>query len=359
MNADIEKYIPKNILDMHSYKVGESISKEYLKLNSNENPYTLPKKIIKKVIKDIKKIDFGLYPDESSTLVRKKAAEVFRLNPENVIVDNGSSSILSLIFRLFVHENTKAAFITPTFPYYYTLSNIQNADIVEFEWEKDLSLPMKKIKESDFDILFLPNPNAPTGHKVSNKSIEKLLKLGKIVVIDEAYSEFSGKSGIKLLDKYKNLIIVKSFSKSQSSASLRIGFCFTNPLIIENLDKIRVINNFNIINQKFAFYILDSYDNFRKSIKKIEKNRKFLSYELEKRNFEVIKSHANFILIKPLIENGNYWYKELKKNKILTRYFPKIEEFNLRITVGKKNEVKKLLKIVDKILKKRNVNDTF
>merc|ERR1711916_398374 len=112
-----------------------------IKLNSNENPYRIPKKIIKKVLKDLKDINFSLYPDDFSTQVRSKAGEVFGLKSENILVCNGSASILYLIFRLFVGNNSKVALITPTFPYYNTLLKIQDANLVEFKWKKDFSLP--------------------------------------------------------------------------------------------------------------------------------------------------------------------------------------------------------------------------
>ena len=350
-NFDIKKNIPAYIRNMESYQVGENISSDYIKLNSNENPYRIPKKIIKKVLKDLKDINFSLYPDDFSTQVRSKAGEVFGLKSENILVCNGSASILSLIFRLFVGNNSKVALITPTFPYYNTLLKIQDANLVEFKWKKDFSLPLKEIRNTNFDILFLPNPNAPTGHRVDIKSIEKLLKLGKIIVIDEAYYEFSGETCISLLSKYDNLIIVRTFSKSQSSASLRIGFCLANKMIIENMDKIRPINNFNIISQKLAYYILDNYSSFNENIRKIKKNRTFLEKEIRKRNFEVIKSYGNFILVKPLYKDSAFWYKKLKKRKILIRYFPKLDDFNLRISIGKRKDNKQLLNVIDTIFK--------
>lgn len=359
MIFELDKFIPKYIQNMESYKVGENISNEYIKLNSNENPYIIPEKIIKNTLNDLKSINFGLYPDEMSIDVRKKAAKTFGIKKENVLVDNGSSSILSLLFRLFVNKSTKLVLITPTFPYYYTLAKIENNQPIEYSWNEDFSLPFDKIKISDFDILFLPNPSAPTGHKIKNNDIEKLLKLNKLIVVDEAYFEFSGSSSIKLLKKYPNLIIVRSFSKSQSSASLRIGFCFAHENIIQNLDKIRPINNFNVISQKITYNILDNYKLFDKNINKIKRNRKYLYKELKQKKFEVIKSHTNFILVKPPYKDGEFWYEEIKKNKILLRYFPKLKGFNLRVTVGRRKENKKLLKIIDNILDLRNENDTI
>lgn len=357
MSKDILNLINPNILKLDTFKPGEQLGNKYLKLNANENLYTFSKKNKKKLFKKLIRLKPNLYPDESSLKLRKIIEKKYGIKKNNVLIENGSTAVLSLIFRLFITDKSKIDVLVPTYPLYYNLAKIQNSKINEIEYKKLDKIPYRKIFNSESKMLILVNPNAPTGTKVSITQIKKLLDKcsDKIVLIDEAYADFSDVSVTNLVNNYKNLIVVKSLSKAQSLAGVRIGICFANKLIIKNLNKIRNINNMNIYSQEIAKFTLKRSFYF-KNVEKINSNREFLQKELEKLNFKTIKSYTNFLLVKPYLFSDKEFYQKLKENKILVRLLNTNTIYNIRISIGKKKDICKLLKIIKIIIKQKQNN---
>lgn len=354
VSKEIIDLMNPNITQLNPFKAGEQLGNEYLKLNANENMYSISKKMKKKLFKKLFNLEPNLYPDESSLNVRKTIEQKYEIDKNKVLIDNGSTAILSLIFRLFFTQNDKVDFLVPTYPLYYTLAKIQGATINEIKYGSFEKLPYDKITKSDSKMLILVNPNAPTGTKVEIKDVEKLLKVckNKIVLIDEAYADFSNATSLKLLNKYKNLIVVKSFSKAQALAGVRLGCCFANEKIIENLNKIRNVNNLSIYSQEIAIFTMEN-DFYSNNIEKINKNREWFLKKLKKLDFKTIKSYTNFILVKPPLYSDDEFYKKLKENKVLVRLLDTNTPCNIRISIGKKKDMKKILEVIKKILKEK------
>ncbi|MCK5548654.1 MAG: aminotransferase class I/II-fold pyridoxal phosphate-dependent enzyme, partial [Thermoplasmata archaeon] len=197
-------------------------------------------------------------------------------------------------------------------------------------------------------VLFISNPNPPSGILYSRDEMERLcMTTNGIVVIDEAYVDFAECDCVPLLADYENLIITRTLSKSYSLAGMRVGFALASREIIEGMMKVKDSYNVDILSQTAAIAALEDQDYFRKNIARIREDREYLSSQLREIGFEVFPSQANFILVSPSGKSAREIYESLLQEKILVRFFDS-DNMNryLRITVGSKEENRKLLDAV-------------
>ena len=195
-------------------------------------------------------------------------------------------------------------------------------------------------------ILFIANPNSPTGGLFSNRKISDICKKFKgIVVLDEAYVDFAESSGLTLLKMHTNLLISRTVSKSYSLAGMRVGWAMGSKELISSLYLTKDSYNVNLLSQIAAKTALEDRNYFRRTRKRIIQSKKRLIKELEKLSFDIYRSDANFIFTSPPNRDGKSLYQYLKKKKILVRFWnlPRLRE-GARITVGKDHEIDILLK---------------
>ncbi len=346
--------IRETIKKLAGYTPGEqpNPATHTIKLNTNENPYP-PTPAVSNILKNIHPDILKIYPPADAISVREATAKLLNINPEEVIVGNGSDDILTMVHRLSLEQGTNSCAMAPTYTLYRTLAKLQGAELNELDFAPDYKISQEFL-QNNAPLKLLPNPNAPTGTLINKEDIKKLCELSQgIVVIDEAYIDFApdNASAVDLINQYSNLLICRTLSKSYSLAGLRLGLGIANAELISQMHKIRDSYNVDIISQLIATEALNDSAWMKTNAKKIIKTRMFLDEELTKRNWQTIKSHTNFIFCQPPKNiSANLVYKHLKSQNILVRHFKdnNIKNF-IRISIGSDDECRSLLTAIDSL----------
>ena len=337
----------KNIAALAGYVPGEQPQDGgYIKLNTNENPYPPSPRVIA-ALKKAAGRSLRLYPEPVSREIRQLAASVYAVAPDNVLVGNGSDEVLSILVRAFVGPGDRVLYPEPTYTLYDTLVAIQEGTKLALPYTADFSLP-ENFFAASAALTFVCNPNSPSATLLSLETIERLAQSSSgVLVVDEAYIDFADApepSAIPLLKRYPNLVVLRTFSKSFSLAGMRVGLALASAELIAGMMKIKDSYNVNRLSQTAAAAALRDLPWMQRNVKRIQRSRKKLVGGLKKLGFEVYPPQANFVLARREGQNLRGLYEELKRRKILVRYFaqPGLED-SLRISVGAPDEVRALL----------------
>ena len=350
----MSKFLSKKYINLAPYTPGEQPkNRKYVKLNTNESPFSPSKKALSLAKKALKTLN--LYCDPEFTNLKKVASIEFNVGEENLIFSNGSDEVLNYAFMAYCDDKTPAVFADITYGFYKVFAEVNNVPYETVPLKEDFSLDIKSLCEKK-GTLFIANPNAPTGIALTLDEIEKILKSRKsrMVIIDEAYIDFGGESAVSLIDKYDNLLVTQTFSKSRQMAGARLGIGFANSKVIDDLNRIRYsLNPYNVnaTTQALGIGSLQDKKYFEKTKTEIIENREYLTNQLKSLGFTLTNSKANFVFAKTDKISGKYLYLSLKERGVLVRYFdkPRISDYN-RITVGNKQEINKLLIEIKDIL---------
>lgn len=341
--------LKKAIEFLKPYVAGKpSDSKKTVKLNANECPYDLPRKIYRKASK-IRNLN--RYHEPSGFVLRKKLADSMGLTPESFILGNGSGELIQVYLQSFAEKDAEIIMSEATFTLYEMYGIINENKIIKIPLKKDFSMDLEQMASRvnhNTAAVFVCNPNNPTGHSYSYDELERFFK--KIpenvgIFLDEAYifySKYNDDSRtVQLTQKYKNLFVLRTFSKI-GLAGARIGLGFGNPFVIEVMHRVRPPFNINAYAVKLAEWILDSKRYLNKIWKNNEDQKKILIQGLRGLGLEVLDSDSNFILTKL----SKTLEKELEKLKILIR---NTQSFGLpseyyRITIGRNAQTQALLR---------------
>ena len=338
------------IRQMHGYLPGEQPQdKRYIKLNSNENPYPPSPHVIAALQQAIGE-DLRLYPDPVANRLRDKAAAVYGLSREQILVGNGSDDLLTMLLRTFVGQGERVAFPFPTYSLYDVLVAIQEGEVVRVPFPADFSLPAQ-LAEVEAKLTFLCHPHAPSGTLTPLPQVEELAqKVRGILVIDEAYIDFADETTLPLLHKYPHVIILRTFSKSFSLAGMRIGLAFGHPSLINEMMKVKDSYNVSRLSIVAAVAALEDYAWMRQHVDKIRATRTRLSAALRDLGYFVYDSQANFVLARKPGVAQEPVYLGLKERGLLVRYFSSSELADcLRISIGTDEEIDQLLAAMQKL----------
>ncbi|MBU4609564.1 histidinol-phosphate transaminase [Achromobacter sp. GG226] len=325
-----------------------------IKLNTNENPYG-PSPNVLGVLQDHADNSLRLYPDPHSSALARIIATHHHVKPENIFLGNGSDEVLAHVFNGLLRQAQPLQMPDITYSFYPSYCKLYDIPHVVRPVNERFEIVLADYAAGAGPIIFA-NPNAPTGHLLPLDAIETLLKRvpNQVVVVDEAYVDFGGKTAIPLTRQYPNLLVVQTFSKSRSLAGLRVGFAVGNAALIEGLDRVK--NSFNsfplgALAQAGAVASFEDDNWFRTTREKIMNSRHDLSLALEKRGFDVLPSHTNFIFARHPGHDGAALAQALRDRNVLVRHFklPRIDQF-LRISIGTEAECAALLKALDAIL---------
>ena len=342
------RYFRPNITASAGYVPGEQPEDGgVIKLNTNENPYP-PSPKVRAALRKAIDASLRLYPESRSDTLRTIAGSIYGVKPANIVAGNGSDELLSMLLRCFVGPHDRVAFPVPTYSLYDTLVAIQDGLPAPVDFPPDFSLP-SALAEQSAALTFLCNPNAPSGTLVSLQQIEKLARsLPGVLVIDEAYVDFAGNEGVSsipLIQRLPNLVVLRTFSKSFSLAGMRIGLAFASEHIISGMMKVKDSYNINRLSLIAATAALQDLPWMTRNARRIQRTRKRLTTGLVRVGYDVYPSHANFVLARKSGRNQKGVYDELKRRKILVRYFDIAGlQDCLRITVGTNSEVQTLLR---------------
>ncbi len=315
------------------------------KLDGNENPYGCSPRVQKALAKFR---DYNRYPDPDQREVRKALAKYTGMQADSIVAGAGSDDLIDIILRLFIEPGDKVINCPPTFGMYPFCTEIAGGTVVKVPRKADFSLDLpaiKKAADTKTKVIFVASPNNPSGNQASEAEIRELLALDLIVVVDEAYVEFSGNSLIQLVPKVANLIVLRTFSKWAGIAGLRAGYgvCPTN--IVPYLMKIKQPYNINMAAYVAILESLADLDHLRKTVNAMVRERDVLYTGLRK--FTWLKPYpsvANFILCAVQGRGAKEVYLNLQKKGIFIRYFetPELKDY-IRISVGRPEDTARVI----------------
>jgi len=327
--------------------------REYVKLNTNENPFPPSQAAMRYQQENTRPLN--LYSDPTVAELTRLLAERYGVEPDEVLVTNGSDEILNFAFMAFCDAEHPAVFPDITYGFYPVFAQLNNVPYEEIPLREDFTVAVEDYLNVGKTI-FLANPNAPTGKYLPVNEIERILQANpdSIVVIDEAYIDFGGESCIPLIRKYPNLLVTQTFSKSRSLAGARLGYGIACRELIADLNTIKYSTNpYNINSLSMAAGIGTLLDReyTDRCCRTIIENRDYLTQELKKRGFTMPESKANFVFARREGTDGARLYGRLKEKGVLVRHFdkPRITQYN-RITVGTRAQLDVLLQAIDEIL---------
>ncbi len=349
----MSKFLTDKLVGLKAYTPGEQPQdKKYIKLNTNESPFPTSDGVVK-AVNDEKLRNLRLYCDPECKVLKTELAKVYNTTIDRVFVSNGSDEILNFAFMAYGQNGV--AFADITYGFYSVFAELYNLDAEIIPLKEDFSLDVDAFIGKN-KLIVIANPNAPTGKEISLEDIERIVVSNpeSVVIIDEAYVDFGGTSCSKLTEKYDNLLCVQTFSKSRSMAGARLGFAIANAKLIEDLDKIKYSTNpynVNSLTQVAGTQALIDNDYYMNNAKRIIENRNYTTLELEKLNFAVLDSKANFIFASSDKIGGKDLYLKLKDKGVLVRHFDKdrIKDF-IRITIGSCEEMQIFIQKIKEIL---------
>ncbi len=351
--------------NIEAYKPGKSKVKKLkkvIKLSANESALGMSPKV-RKIINGKKNLNLDKYPDGKSKELKKAISKFYKCNSEKIICGSGSDEVIQMICQLFLNPKDEVVMPEYSFLMYRIYSKIVNAKVIfakEINFKVEVNEILKKITKKT-KIVFIANPNNPTGTYLTKKEVLELrAKLNKriLLVIDDAYAEYMKNtdytSGLELFKNKNNVFILRTFSKMFGLASLRVGWGYGSQKIINALNIIKPPFNVNGIAQKAAIESLKDKKFILKSIKHNIFYAKKIKKFLENYNIYTNAVSANFLFLnfKKSKYSAKYLYDELKKRGVILRSTEEGYHIKnkLRLTIGSKAENLKFMSVTRKVL---------
>lgn len=339
------------VQQMSGYTPGEQPQESgWVKLNTNENAYP-PSPRVLEAVQQVLTGRLNVYPDPIATEFREVASELFQVDPDWILPGNGSDEILTILMRTFVDSNEMVSAPYPSYTLYETLAEIQGAQFQKIQLNSDWSWPTDASNvTAKSKILFVPNPNAPSGNRWKDSDILALIPPQGVLVLDEAYGDFCDRPHqCELLkpESGEKIVVTRTLSKSYSLAGIRFGFAVAHPELIKGMRKVKDSYNCNTLSLAAATAALKDQEWMQANTERIRVSRNRFITEVRGLGFEVVESQTNFVWCTHPDGEHERRYQELKHRKILVRYmqFPQQKETRdgLRITVGTDDELQQVI----------------
>ena len=365
------EYTPILPLEVLSRRLGRG-PEEFVKLDGNENPYG-PSPKVYQALADYRL--YHIYPDPTHTLLREAIESYIGVERERILCGAGSDELLDLIMRLFLRPGDEIINCPPTFGMYAFDAGLHGAGLINVQRKEDLAVDVGGIIRALHDplrqccpcarpqdrpplpveraqahaerakLLFLNSPNNPDGGLIAEEALRRLLELELVVVLDEAYAEFSGVSHIRLTQEYDNLIVLRTFSKWAGLAGLRVGYGVFPAPLMPHLWKIKQPYNVNVAAQVAVLASLADLDYLWGNVQCLIAERERMFAELQTIEYlHPYPSQANFILCRVMGRDARELKLALEGEGLLIRYFrkPGLEDC-VRISVGRADQTDALL----------------
>ena len=346
----------KNIRKVEPYVPGEQPQNKVIKLNTNENPYP-PSKRVTKALEEMDTDRLRLYPDPACQALRDALADFYHVNHDQVFVGVGSDDVLSMCFLTFFNSQKPILFPDITYSFYKVWAELYRIPYECQRLGEDFRIVKEDYYKENGGVIF-PNPNAPTGLYEELDLVEDILRKNQdvIVIVDEAYVDFAGRSAMELIDKYENLIVVQTFSKARSMAGMRIGYAISNPRLIQYLNDAKYSFNSYTMNQAALVCGVEAVKDreyFEEGLHKIINTREWAKERFQELGFRCLDSSANFIFAMHPKYDARKLFEALKENGIYVRYWgsERIEQY-LRITIGTREEMEALFEFLEEYVGK-------
>lgn len=381
-------FILPRIRSLSGYVPGlQPADPEVIKLNTNENPFPVSRRVREALLEEIQSDRLHLYPEARADRLRQAIGEKYGRDGSVVLVGNGSDEVLSIIFRSLLGVGDRVVFHDPGYSLYPVLADLLGAIgvpiDVDDEWRVDLDALLQAARGEGGEsgeiakanstvagrtpLSIITNPNAPTGMALSAQNILDFARDNPgLTLVDEAYVEFGAESVAHLAgtEEYPRLLCCNTFSKAYSLAGQRVGWLIAHPDLIREMDKVRDSYNLSRLAQTAALAALQDEEEMKRRSVIVCENREALTAELGILGFQILPSSANFIYAAPPHgdphragaeigsgEAARRYYEALQERKILIRYFdrPRLNGF-VRITVGTVEQMEKLVRVTAEIL---------
>ncbi len=340
--ADIEKLVRESVRRLIPYSCArdEFMGEEGTFLDANENPYG----------------ELNRYPDPYQKELKAAISRYRGISMKNIFLGNGSDEIIDLCFRTFCDPGSDCAMtFDPSYGMYEVSASVNSVKLIKVPLTDDFSIDPASITslltDPNLKLILICSPNNPTGNSMKRSDVEHIISnFNGIVLIDEAYIDFSGQeSFMSLTGRYNNLIVMQTFSKAFGLAAARVGMAFADRVVVNYLNKMKPPYNISSLNQRAALKSLCRTGLYKNRIRMIKNERERLKSQLNKLDIieKVFPSDANFILVKT--RDADEIYKRLASKNIIVRNRNRIIPGCLRITVGKKSENTRLLKALSEI----------
>jgi histidinol-phosphate aminotransferase len=340
--TETEKLVRDNVRKLIPYSCArdEYDGGEGIFLDANENPFG----------------HLNRYPDPYHRKLREAVSRLKGLPVENIFTGNGSDEIIDLCYRIFCNPGRdKALIFHPTYGMYEVSAAANDIEVIKLSLDENFNLNISAVepyfKDVKLKLIFICSPNNPTGNSMNSNDIEFIIRNFKgIVIIDEAYIEFSGHPSFSLkIMQYPNLVVMQTFSKALGLAAARIGIAFAGQEIINYLFRLKPPYNISTINQAAALKKLDEINESRDQVKKIIEERNGLVKSLAKLKVveKIYPSDANFLLVR--VMDADHIYNMLLEKGIIVRNRSMMINNCLRITVGTANENRRMISELEKI----------
>ncbi len=334
--------------------VGLDVSK-IRRFDLNTSPYT-PTHWLKKLASELESVAVNRYPDTSYRALREKLSSYLGVGEDCFVVANGGDEAFDIISKAFLDAGSEAVISSPSYSMFRIVSELMGAKVVCVQRKEGFADDVDGLIKAVNDrtrLIFLCNPNNPTGNAVERSALLSILNECDVgVVVDEAYQEYGGESFVKLTEKYSNLMVVRTFSKAFGLAGARLGYIVACEETTRLLNKVRPPNSVDVITLKLSEFALEDVDWVRLKVRETLAERDRLISEISKlRGVKVYPSLANFFLIELVERDRDEVYREmLKRGFVLRRLDDPALRRCLRISVGLPEDNDALLEALREVL---------
>ncbi len=345
--------VRKSVQQMRPYHPPLEGRTNKLRLDFNENPIGCSP-AVRHALAKLSAASISAYPEQET--VRKRAARHFGVRPDELLLTNGTDEALSLVVNTFVEPADRVLLVEPTYAMYRFYSELAGARIVALRFDTEMRFPLegvlKELREAP-RVFFLPNPNSPTGNLLGTRDLRRILRAGArtMVVIDEAYFEFSGVTVIPWIRGFKNLIVTRTFSKTCGLAGLRLGCLFTNRELAAQMRKAQSPYPVNVAALAAAEAAMRDRRFIAQTVREVIRARKELQNGLGTLGIRSFPSAGNFVLAY-FGDRANVIVAALEREGILVR--DRSSDFGgegyVRITLGTMAQTRRLLRELKVIL---------
>jgi histidinol-phosphate aminotransferase len=328
-----------------------------VRLNTNESPFAPPRAWLDALHEALLEVPFNRYPDRSYTALRTGIAESHGVRPDQVFVANGSNEVLQTLLLTYGGPGRTAAVFEPTYALHSHIATVTGTAVAIGERNEDFTLDMDEamrvIKQSQPAVTFLCSPNNPTGRVETAETVGAILDAAPgMVVVDEAYGQFSRWSALELVDDDTPLVVVRTFSKTWSMAASRLGYCVAPAPVVHALDQVVLPYHLDAMKQLAGTLALRFKSEMDARVARINEERGRIAAAFVDLPVDTWPSDANFVLFRPVGRDGNEVWQALLDRSVLVRNcagWPRLTGC-LRVTVGTPEENDRFLEALREVL---------
>ncbi len=324
-----------------------------LRMDTSTNPLGA-NPAAREALKECLEMDLNQYPSPYSDALRAALGELYSLPADDFVVGNGSDEALDIIFKSFLEPGETVVLPYPGYSLHSYFVKVNAGRPVFVDLKPDFQLDVEGLNKAKGKVLLLCNPNNPTSNTFRRQDIEAVIDgvPDRIVVVDEAYGEFAGRSFIPELEDYENVVVTRTFSKAYALAGMRIGYAVSNPELANVMQRVKIPYSLNRVSEVVALKALKDQDFIKHSVKVVSEGRRQLHEGLERLGFEVFLSEANFILFKGKMDHKRL-VDRLAKKGVMIRDFGERRRLEncVRTTIGTEKMNQLLLDKISEVLR--------